>query len=212
MEGASIAALVLASVVAVLLARRRPGHRPAAVALVLLSVVNVARLPIAAALPPRVAPWEGASRALVYLDGALVLATAAVTPGLALWTFLRDRRRLALACVVGAWLLASVVLAALYPDVRGASLQRYYLAADLIGLAASSLALASWVRKREAPGTSQATAIGLVFLDVAILVTPFSPWRGSVFAGRYDVTQLEILVFFAAYSVAGVILWNFSVR
>src|SRR5262249_13600694 len=50
--------------------------------------------------------------------------------------------------VAGAWLLASVVLAALYPSplVRGERLQRIYLAADLIGLFVAIVALARWAR------------------------------------------------------------------
>jgi hypothetical protein len=186
------------------------------VALAVLAVANIVDPFVVAGLsPPQAEPWQGVARVLVYLDGAVLLAEVAAIPALATWVFLPpERRRLALTVVAGVWLVASVTLAALYPSplVRGVGLQRIYLAADLLGLFVSVVAVVSWARLRKPPTSAHGVAIGLVIIDALILLTPYSPWRGSVFSDRYDVTQLEIVVFFAAFSVAQVILWRFSAR
>lgn len=215
--GAAVGAEVAAAVTGVLLARRRPEHRPAAVALALFAVFGVAMFPLLAALTPLPRPVEGAARALVYLDGALVLGAAAVTPGLALAVSVSpERRRLAVALVLGAWALASLVLGALYPSplVRGEGLQRVYLATDLIGLAISIVVLLGWARRTMAAGrwsgSAPMVAIGLVLLDLGILLVPYSPWRGSLFAGRFDVVQVGIVIFFAAFAAVQGVLWRFS--
>jgi len=211
---------VLAAVSAVALARRRPAHTRAAVALVVLALIAVVGAQVAAALtPPSVEPWQGWARVLVYLDGALNLATSATIAGLAVSLAVApERRRFAVGAVVAVWALASIVLAALYPSplVRGESLQRVYVAADLIGVFVSTVALVSWARAgiaaKRSPDSASAVAIGLVLLDLAILLTPFSPWRGSIIGGRFDVIQVEVLGFFAVISAAQVILWRFSAR
>lgn len=70
-----------AATTGVLLAIRRVEHAPAAVALVLLAAVSVARGPLNAALSPHpIEPWQGAARVLVYLDGALELGAASRSP------------------------------------------------------------------------------------------------------------------------------------
>ena len=57
---ASLAMETAAAVTAVLLAWRRPDHRPAAGALVLLAVASLVRVPLNAALSPHpVEPWQG---------------------------------------------------------------------------------------------------------------------------------------------------------
>jgi hypothetical protein len=213
----TIGAQLAAAGAAVMLARRRAEHVPAAGALVLLAVASVAQLVLALRLPPPSAePYEGPARVLVYLDGAVVLGAAVVTPALALAVFLAPEwRRRAVTVVGAAWLVASVVLAALYPSplVRGDGLQRVYLAIDLIGLFVAVAALARWARwarARASPGSAHAVAIGLVVLDGAILVAPFSPWRGSIFAGRYDVVQILMIVLFMTAAVAQGVLWRFS--
>lgn len=215
LQAAALAAESTAALTAVVLARRRAEHRPAAAALVLLVAAAALELPILAALRPLPRPIEGNARTLVYLDGALCLASIAAVPGLALAVSISPgRRRAALASVAGAWLVASVALAALYPSpvVRGEGLRRVYLAADLMGLLASIVALAWWARLRRSPGSAHMIAMGLVLLDLGILLVPFSPWRGALFAGRYDVVQLGIVIFFAAFTAGQGVLWRFSSR
>ncbi len=81
---AAFTAEVASAILAVLLARRRPEHRPAAVALVVLIVAVAARVLVYGALsPPADGPMVGAARTLIYLDGALQLATGAAVVGLA---------------------------------------------------------------------------------------------------------------------------------
>jgi hypothetical protein len=217
LEAAGYASQVCAALSAVALARRRPAHIPAAVALALLAAANLLDAPILAVLTPYpVEPWQGAARVLVYLDGAAQLGMGAVVAGLMVAVCVSpERRRRAVAIVAGVWLLASTVLAALYPSplVRGPGLQRVYLAADLIGLFVSIVTLARWARwarGRESPSSAHLVAIGLVFLDLGILLFPYSPWRGSLFADRYDVVQVMIVVVFAALAALQGILWRFS--
>jgi hypothetical protein len=214
LQAAAYVAEALSAVAAVALARRRPEHVPAAAALVLLCLFNLARIPLTvnAMLPPRAEPWEGAMRVLVYLDGAIVLGEAAIVPGLSLALAAEKPRRL-LAAIVAIWLLASVALAALYPSplVRGEGLRRVYLAVDLIGLFVAVVALA-WARRRRLPGSSDMVAIGFIILDLALLLAPYSPWRGGFFSGHYDMPQVVILIFFAALAVLQVILWKSSQR
>jgi hypothetical protein len=220
---ASLAMETAAAVTAVLLAWRRPDHRPAAGALVLLAAANLARVPLNAALSPHpVEPWQGVARVLVYLDSAAVLGAIAVTPSLALAVSVSpERRRLAVALIAVAWLLASLVLVALYPSpaVRGAGLQRVYLAADLIGLAVATVALVAWARRglaaRRSPRSAPMVAIGLVALDLGILLVPHSPWRDGTWVspfGRFEIIQIGIVVFFAAFAAAQGIVWRFSSR
>ena len=61
---AAVAAQVFAAVSAVMLARRRPAHLPAAVALVLFAAQSLVHAPILAALRPLPRPVEGAARVL----------------------------------------------------------------------------------------------------------------------------------------------------
>ena len=77
----SVAAEVCAAVSAVALARRRPAYVPAAVALVLLAAVPFLDGPVHAALAPLPRPITGPALVLVYLDGAINLATSAIVAG-----------------------------------------------------------------------------------------------------------------------------------
>jgi hypothetical protein len=209
----ALAAQVLAAAAAFLLTWRLHAHGPAAVALAMLATVNVVAAPIGAALPPSVEPWQGWSRVLVYLDGALNVATCATIAGLAIAVAVSPgHRRRAVLFVVGVWAVASVVLAALYPSplVRGEGLQRAYLAADLIGLFVSTVALITWARAVKRSHRSAAmVALALVLLDFAILLTPVSPWRASVIGASFDGVQFFIMVSFASLAAAQVIAWRF---
>jgi hypothetical protein len=210
LQVAALVAEVASVAVAVALARRRPTHRPAAVALGVLLAANVLRSVVVAALPwpPPPTPIEGGARVLIYFDRALMIAAASVVPGLALWTSV-ERPRRAVACVVVVWALASIVLAALYPSpiVRGASLARIYLAADLVGLFVAVATLIERVRSKRPPTSSHGVLLALVTSDLAILLVPYSPWREGLF-GRYEGAQLMILVLFVVLACyQGVLLW-----
>ncbi len=215
LQAAALAAELLAAGAAVALARRRPHHGPAAVVLTLLFLANVVRAPIAAALlPPQAEPWEGTQRLLVYLDGALVLVAVAVIPGLAFSVFLESRRQkiVGVGSVAGAWALASGWLAALYPSpsVRGAALARFYLAVDLVALFFASAALVWWARLRRSPDSAHFVAITFIVLDIAILITPYSPWRVGYFNGRAETPQVMTIAIFSVLAIVQGVLWKFS--
>lgn len=208
---------IAASVSAVALARRRAEHVPAAVAIVLLTVTALARTPLKAALAPLPRPIEGAARMLVYIDGAAMLATYATVAGLAVVVAVNvEHRRRAAAYIIATWALVSVVLSALYPSplVRSNSLHRIYFAADLVGLCVSSIALFTWARRsidaKRSPDSSSLVALALVALDGAILLAPFSPWRGDVFGSSFNGIQVIITLFFATFTIAQVIAWRSS--
>jgi hypothetical protein len=211
MQGVAYSAQVLAALAALLLARRHAPHRPAAVALMLVATVSVLHAPIVAALHQLPRPIEGHALALVYLDGADALAGYAILAGLPIALAVApERRRRASAIVVGVWLVASVVLARLYPSpiVRGAGLQQIYVAADLIALAVASLALIFEARADIAVQRSPSSSSMLVILDGAILVAPFSPWRGDVFVVPYFGPQLVIAILFLFIAVSEVVVWR----
>jgi hypothetical protein len=208
-----------AAVSSIALARRRVEHVPAAVALVVLTGVGLARGPLRAALAPLPRPVEGAARALVYIDGAAELATYATVAGLAVAVAVAvQHRRRALALAVAAWAFASIVLGALYPSsvVRGAELQRVYFAADLLSLFVSAVALVGWAQRnmaaKRSPDSASMVALALVALDGAILLAPFSPWRGLLFGSEFAGIQIIITMFFAVFTAAQVIAWRFSSR
>jgi hypothetical protein len=215
LQAAGYAAQVLAAVSAVVLARRRAEHVPAAVALTLLAAANLLDAPILEALAPYpVEPWQGWHRLLVYLDGAINLANYAIVAGLAVAVAVSpERRRFAVGLVVGAWLLASVVLGALYPSpiVRGAALQRVYFAADLIGLFVATVAIITRARAliaaKLSPDAASTVAFALAVFDAGILLAPFSPWRGALFGSDFGGIQLVIALSFATISVVQVLLW-----
>jgi hypothetical protein len=210
---------IAAAVSSIALAKRRAEHVPAAVALVVLAAVSLARAPLRAAMAPLPRPIEGAARALVYADGAAEMATCATIAGLALAvaTDAHHRRRV-FASALAAWALASIVLGAFYPSplVRGPGLQRVYFATDLIGLFVSAVALVGWTQRTLAaqrpPDSSSLIAFALVALDGAILTAPFSPWRSLLFGSDYSGIQVIIALFFATFAVAQVLAWRFFSR
>ncbi len=209
---AAYAAQGCAAISAHAVARRRPEYAPAALALAVLAAASWLDGVTAAGLS--VAP---SSHVLVYLDGALNLATSAAVAGLAVAVAVApERRRLAAAIVGAVWLLASVVLGALYPSplVRGEGLHRVYFAADLFGICISTVALITWARAaiaaKRSPDAVASVALGLVTFDAAILLAPFSPWRGALFAAPYTGPQLVITVFFAVVATAQVTAWKLS--
>jgi hypothetical protein len=206
-KGAQIAAAVSS----IALARRRSEHVPAAVALVVLAFIGLARGPLNTALDAS----QGDARALIYADGAAELATSAVVAGLAMAVAVTgDQRRRAFALTVVAWALGSIALGIVSPV--GRKLQRVYVAADLVGLCVSAAALVRWGQRLGAaklsPDSTSVIALGLFALDGAILLAPFSPWRAVVFGSDYAGVQLVITMFFAIFAIVQVIAWRFSSR
>ncbi len=199
------------------LARRRAEHAPAAVALAVLALVSLARGPLNAALA--VSHEEAGFRALVYVDGAAELASYATIAGLAVAVAVgQEHRRRALAFAVATWALASIALGAMFPSslVIGQGLRRVYFAADLVGLFVSAVALVGWSQRaiaaKRSPDSASLVAMSLVALDGAILMAPFSPWRGALYGSDFAGIQVIVALFFATFAVAQVIAWRSSSR
>ena len=219
LEGIAKATQIAAAVSSIALARKRTRHIPAAVALVVLAAIPLVRRPLKDALAPLPRPVEGVARVLVYADGAAELATYATIAGLAvaIAVSVENRRRVA-ASAVALWALASIALAAMYPSqlVMGVGLQRIYFIADLIGLFVSAAAIVVWTQRKLAakhsPDSASIVAVCLVALDGAILLAPFSPWRGELYGSDYSGIQAIVCLFFAAFTVAQVVAWRWSSR
>jgi hypothetical protein len=212
---AAYLAQVLAAFFAVVLARKHAPHRPAAVALVTLATSSILHGIVAAALLPLPRPVEGAGVVLVYLDGALSLASSAIIAGLPIALAVEpSSRRRATLIVAGVWLASSVVLGALYPSplVRGEGLRQLYVAVDVVALAVAALALIiegrADIAAKRSPSSASAVATALVIIDGGILIAPFSPWRRDLFAGPYFGPQLVIVVLFSLMAAMEVVAWR----
>ncbi len=199
---------IAAAVSSIALARRRAEHVPAAVALVVLAAIGLARGPLRDA-------YTSGEEILYYVDSAAELGTYATVAGLALAVAVtRDTRRRAFALTVVAWAIGSIALGIASPI--GSQLQRFYFGADLVGLFVSAAALVRWGQRLSAaklsPDSASVVALGLFALDGAILLAPFSPWRANVYASDFSGIQLIIAMFFATFTVVQVIAWRFSSR
>jgi len=209
---------IAAAISSIALAKRRAEHVPAAAALVVLAAIPLVRRPLYDALDAT-SPGGLGYRVLVYADGAAELAGYATVAGLAVAVAVSvERRKRVVAGAAALWALASIALAAMYPSplVTGTGLQRVYFAADLIGLFVSAAAIVAWTQRKLAakrsPDSSSIVAVCLVALDGAILLAPFSPWRGILFGSDFTGIQVIVAMFFAAFTVAQVIAWRFSSR
>jgi len=215
---AALAVQVLAVVTAIMLARRNREHVRGAVALAVLATASLLHTAVLAMLPPSPSgPLQGWVRLLVDVERAINLVQYIIIPWLAVTLAVSpERRRFATLLVVAAWLLESIVLAALYPSplVRGAGLQRIYLATDLICMFAAIVAIVAWARRnitaKRSPNSVQMLSIALVVMDLAVLLAPVSPWRGYVFGSNYSGVQFFITLCFTVISIVQVILWRFS--
>jgi hypothetical protein len=214
---AAVTAQALAVFTAFGLARKNPAHRPIAIGLACLLALSVLRAalvygvlrPERAAMADPAAPFSSPlALAAVYLDGAAFLAETLGTAAIVAAVYLEKPRR-PLVALAGAWLLASVTLAVLYPSplVRGAGLARVYLAAGLASVAVSIACVLRFAQRRISPRAPQAVALFLLAADVAVLLT--GPWRASIFVG-WDSAKVVLLV--AYVFIAGIqgVLWRFS--
>lgn len=196
----------------ILLATRRPEHRPAALALVILAALDLVRVPLSS---------EGmrAAPVVLYLNGALAFGSCATVAILCVWIAVRaEQRRRALALGVALWAVASLAVAGLYPSpaVTGPAFQGLMFDVDLFCLFVSAVALFRWaadgVAAKRSPGSAAMIALALAALDAAILFPPFSPARGHLDTGDLSGIALMISVFFAVFTAAQVIAWKLSRR
>lgn len=165
---------LVAAVLAVLLARRRAEHRPVAVFLVSMAVIDLGRALLRGAFDlGSPGPYAGARRMAFHLDELGFLAWPAGLAALALVLFAVHRPWPAFA----AWGAMGVALMGLYPSalVRGAGLQRIYLAAHVSALFVVATTLATWSLKREQPGSERAVMLVLCAIELARLAGFYGP-------------------------------------
>jgi hypothetical protein len=197
----------LAAVLAVVLARSRPEHRPIAIFLVASVAIDILRAYLRARFDLGVpGPYEGMRRAAFHVDEAGFVAWPAGLAALALVVFAHRPAWPPFAL----WSVVCVTLIALYPSdlVRGPGLQRAYLAAYLGGLATMiATGVRWWTRGRDKPGPHQAVLLLLGFVDVARLV----PFYGSVFDRWATYAPPTNVALYAVVSaVEGGFLWQSS--
>lgn len=175
--------ILLASVVVVLawvVSRRRPEHRPVAGVLTIGLVSDLARqaLRVAVFVPARArfagAPFTGWTRVAADVDNALFLAYPAAIVALMVVVLLR-RRPWPVAVV---WALAVAALAVSYPASRGAVLSRCYLAAELAAVAVTVGSAVTWFWRRESPTLT----IGIALLIGATEAATLLPFSKGIFA------------------------------
>jgi hypothetical protein len=188
---------------------------PGAVALTLIAAISILSRVIAVAVEGAPVPFEGTARVLFHIESASQLAGDATIAGLALAVAVGlERRRWAVAIVGGVWLLASVVIAALYPSplVRGAGLARVYFASTVLGLCVATLSLVTRARSslavKRSPDGVDLLAITLTLLDATIALVPFSPWRSAPFSAEsFSGPQVLIIGVFTIITAVEVVAW-----
>jgi hypothetical protein len=195
---------IVAAVLAVTLARRRPEHRPVAWFLCAMTAIDWTRLAIARAahFDHAVRPHEGAVRLAFHLDELGFVAWPAGLAALALVLFTGQRPRPAFV----AWAMLGAALVVLYPAdlVRGAGLQRVYLVAHLAALFVAVAALERWSRRREEPGPELAVMLVLAAVDVLRLV----PYAGSIFGSWAGLVQpANVALYGTLAAVQGGTIW-----
>jgi hypothetical protein len=208
---------VLAAVFAILIARLRATYLPAAVALTLIPALTILVTVIEILLHGLPVPYEGTARVLFHVEVAAKLAQDAVVGGLAVAVAVGpERRRLLVGCVVGVWVVASVIVAILYPSplVRGLGLARVYFGSTLLGIAVGTLALVAQTRaglaEKRSPTGAEMVGLFLVLLSVGVLLVPFSPWRAAPFpAEAFSGVQIFIAIMFGFILGTEVIAWWF---
>jgi hypothetical protein len=209
------AAEVLAAVFAILIARHRRSYMPAAIALTLFPVMSILDGMIAPVLDAAAVPYQGTARLLFHVETALLLGGDATVAGLALVVAVPpDQRRRVVAIVGTVWLLASAVVAVLYPSplVRGFGLTRIYFASTLLGLCIGTIALVTRVRAsidaKRSPDANDLIALALVVFDASGAGIAFWPVRsGALSAESYSGVQVLIVCVFTVIAIAEVVAW-----
>lgn len=196
-------ALMLATIGAVLLARRRREYTPIAVFLGWVSFAHIARkllqIYILGSGPPGGLPYQGVERAWFHVEQALFVSWNACVAALALHVVAKKR----------AWPVALVyvavvaVLAASYPELRRARLQSAYLAITLASLLVCLGAVAAWWRSKKPTTLPERAALIIVAVEFGAVIGPFS-------LGLIDVTwPIALGLYTGLYAILAVLegLW-----
>lgn len=215
LQRAALWAEFSAAIVAVLLARRRAAHWPAAIALVALVLTDVIRIPLHDALhPPPTSPYGfGKLRLLFHLSTGLWLANVSVLPMLAMSVCLSRRKGAALKFVLVVWAVLTMCCAMFYPhpQVYGRGLARVFFGAELVSLFVTIAVIAEWTRRRERPTTSHVVTMLLAGADAVAILAPYSTWSFGLFE-RYDTAQVTVLGFFGIIAAYEGVVWSSSAR
>jgi hypothetical protein len=211
----ALTAQALAAVFALLIARRRSSYLPAAVALTLIAAINVLEKLIAPALDGAPVPYQGLLRVFFHLESASKFAGDAIIAGLAVVVAVApERRRRAVQLIGGAWLIASVVVAILYPSplVRGLALGRVYFASNMLGICVGTIAMVTWAAKniaaKRSPEGADTIALWLLIFDADVALVPFSPLHSAPFSAElYSGVQVLILWVFTVLTAGEVVAW-----
>lgn len=197
----------LATVLAWIVARHRPEHRPVAWLLGYGLAASAARRAIRIGVlePARAelagAPFSGWVRAVFHLDSALFLGWMAGVAALAVWVFGRRRPW----GVLIAWAVAVAVFAIGYPTFRGALLAKAYTACELAALCVSVGYLLRWYFGRE-PAQSHHFISGLIV--IAELTMLAGPFRVGIF-GAWDLARSILFALYLALTpTQGVLAWR----
>ncbi|WP_437590456.1 hypothetical protein [Sorangium sp. So ce1000] len=198
---------VVVTVLAWIVARHRPEHRPIAWLLGYGLATDAARELIGAQVlrPARAelagAPFTGWVRAAFHLESALFLGWMAGVAALAVFIFGRRRPW----GVLAVYVVAVAVLAAGYPTFRGALLAKAYTACELAALCVSVGYLLRWYFGRE-PAQSHHFIGGLIV--VAELTMLAGPFRVGIF-GAWDLARSILFALYLALTpTQGVLAWR----
>lgn len=196
------------------LARRRPDHRPVAIALWVWTLANtVSALLYARVVEPAIVgdPCSGPGlagwpRAAAHLTDLAFLTWPAGIAALAVAVFGRRRWPLLLPALAG--LAVTGYLAAAYPAVRCAGRQRVLLGAELAALAAGWGLFVRWALTRwREEGFTPARVVALLVLVLEALTVAAGPWRRSIFAD-WDLARAVLLALYLfIIIVQGGALW-----
>ncbi|WP_437279268.1 hypothetical protein WME90_01550 [Sorangium sp. So ce375] len=197
----------LATVLAWIVARHRPEHRPIAVLLGYGLAASAARRAIRIGVlePARAelagAPFSGWVRAVFHLDSALFLGWMAGVAALAVFIFGRRRPW----GVLAVYLVAVAVLAAGYPTFRGELLGKAYLALELAALCTSVGCLILWFLGNDRGKTQHLAAGFIVIAETLMLVGPF---RMGIFSAWDLARSILIALYISLVPVQGVAIWR----
>jgi len=202
-----LALSTIVTILAWMVARRRPDHRPIALFLTVALAADLARWPLRlfVLLPAHdrfgSASFSGWWRVAGHLESALFLTWSAGIAAVAQVVFVRRR----FWPVVAAWAIFVALLAIGYPTIRGAVLARFYLGAELVALAVAIGALVQWFWTEEPSGIQHTIVMLLIGVDLVVVIA--GAWRHGIFAS-WNLAQISYSVlYFLLLALNGLALW-----
>jgi hypothetical protein len=198
---------VLVTVLAWIIGRHRPEHRPIAWLLGYGLASDAVREIIGARVlrPARAelagAPFTGWTRAAFHVESALFVGWMAGIAALAVWIFARRRPW----SVLAVYVVAVSVLAAGYPTFRGELLGRAYLALHLAALCVSVGCLLLWFLGSERGRAHHLAAGFIIIAEMTMLAGPF---RMGIFNAWDLARSILLALYISLVPVQGVALWR----